>query len=130
MPTEIPEAPPAPVSTPEPSVPMPEPSAPAEEKFIDVDEAVLASLPPEIRQSVVDPLLTKAQTQFKERIAKEREAAGPFKQKAEALEKLIADPRFQKWYYEQQNPPKQTTPGQPKPAIAVEEWNAAYEKAA
>lgn len=123
---------PAPAPAPETaSAPAPEPQTPAEEKFYEVDESSLASLPPEVRKSVVDPLLTKVNTQFKERITKERESASQLKPKAEALEKLVNDPKFQKWYYEQQNPPPPPqAPGQPKPAIDPAEWGVAYERAA
>lgn len=127
---------PTPAPAPEPiTAPSPEPAAPAappEEKFIEVDEAVLATLPPEVRQSIVDPLLTKAQAQVRDRITKEREESKPFRQKADALEKLIQNPAFQKWYYEQQNPaPKAPpAPGEVKPAVSAEEWAHAYDKAA
>lgn len=108
-----------------------EPSAP-EEKYFDVDEATLASIPPEVRQSVVDPLITKITTQVKDRFSKVKEEATPFRTKAEALDKLIADPRFQKWYVDQQNPVAKpaTENGKPAPLISPEEWDQAYQKAA
>lgn len=126
----------APAPTPEPAPPVEQapaaPPAPApenqppEEKFLDLDDSSLAAVSPEIRQS----FLNQAETKARERINKEREAAAPHKAKAEALEKLVADPRFQKWYYEQQNPqPPKAPEGPAKPAISQEEWQAAYEKA-
>jgi hypothetical protein len=130
--TPAPEAAPAAPAAPAPAPAAP--AAPAEERYIDIDEATLASLPPELRQQVVDPLLTKLQSQVKDRITKEREGAKPFQKKAETLEKLIQQPWFQKAYYEAQNPQRpaaQPEPAAPAaPAISAQEWTAAYEKAA
>lgn len=122
---------PAPAEVPAPAPAVPETPA---EKYVDFDEADFSSLAPEVRKGVVDPLLTKVQMKVKERLEKERETFKPHQQKAEALEKLIAQPWFQKAYYEFQNPKAAPSPSEvptaPKPAVSADEWNRAYEQAA
>ena len=127
----------APVQT--PAAPAPEaPAAPAPEPSDDfkVDEAQLAALPPEIRQSVVDPLIDKFKGYTVERLKKEQDKVSKKYetevQKARALERLVDNPAFQRWYLEQQKGPSAAPApaGAPKPAVSNEEWAAAYEKAA
>lgn len=142
LPTAAPAPGPAPAApAPEPAAPAaPEaaPAAPAEERFLDLDEAELASLPPEIRKGVVDPLLTKLNGKAKEKILKERESFKAHQQKADVFDQLVKQPWFQQAYYQVQNPqrqvPQQPQPGQPQvpqvPGISAQEWNQAYEKAA
>lgn len=141
-PVETPIAPAAPASAPptapEPGPapsPSPEPSpAAAEERFVDIDEADLASLPPEVRKGVVDPLLTKFNSKAKEKFLKEREGLKGFQQKADVFDKLVQQPWFQQAYYQLQNPQKpqavQPQAPQPVPGIQPQEWNHAYERAA
>lgn len=148
-PVDMPQAPapaapaPAAPSAPEPAVqsaPQAAPAAPAEERVLDLDEAELASLPPEIRKGVVDPLLTKLNSKAREKLMKEREGATKFQQKADTFDQLVKQPWFQQAYYQMMNPqarqpqvPQQQQPQQQPqaqaPAITAQEWQQAYERA-
>src|SRR5258708_5795145 len=130
-----PEAPPpAPPMTPE--APAAEAPAPAAADEFKVDEAQLASLPPEIRQTVVDPLLDKFKGYTLERVKREQTSlAKKYEldlQKSKALEQLAQNPAFQKWYVDQQAIQRGVPPKVPGPSggITPEEWTNAYEQAA
>ena len=75
-----------------------------------VDESQFVSLTPEQR-AALDPVLNKWKETAKSYAQKEREAEGKkytdHVKKAAALEKLVADPRFVKWYQETNNPSNQ-----------------------
>ena len=92
-----------------------------------VDESQFVSLTPEQR-AALDPVLNKWKETAKSYAQKEREAEGKkytdHVKKAAALEKLVADPRFVKWYQETNNPQQ---PASPKSVASAEEWAQAYQ---
>lgn len=92
-----------------------------------VDESQFVSLTPEQR-AALDPVMTKWKESAKSYAQKEREAEGKkyadHVKKAAALENLIADPRFVKWYQETNNPQTQTAPAS---VASAEEWAQAYQ---
>ena len=92
-----------------------------------VDESQFVSLTPEQR-AALDPVLNKWKETAKSYAQKEREAEGKkytdHVKKAAALEKLVADPRFVKWYQETNNPQQPTSP---KSVASAEEWAQAYQ---
>lgn len=107
----------------------PEGAAPAPEADpFAVDETQFVSLSPEQR-AALDPVLNKWKESAKTYAQKEREAEGKkfdsHVKKAQALEKLISDPRFVKWYQETNNP--QPTAATPKSVASAEEWASAYQ---
>lgn len=136
-PAPAPAAPaPEPTAAPAPEVP----AAPAEERFFDLDEAELSSLPPDIRKGVVDPLISKLNGKAKEKFLKEREGFKSHQQKADVFDQLVKQPWFQQAYYQMNNPVRAQAPAQPQapaappqapaPNISAQEWNHAYEQAA
>jgi hypothetical protein len=92
-----------------------------------VDESQFVSLSPEQR-AALDPVLNKFRESAKTYAQKERETEGKkytsHIQKAQALEKLVADPRFVKWYQETNNPQQ---PATPQSVASAEEWAQAYQ---
>lgn len=143
--TPAPAAPAPAAPSPEPAAaPAPEaPAAPAaEERFFDLDENELASLPPDIRKGVVDPLISKLNGKAKEKFLKEREGFKSHQQKADVFDQLVKQPWFQQAYYQMTNPGRAQAPAQPQtqapaappqapaPGISAQEWNQAYEQAA
>jgi hypothetical protein len=92
-----------------------------------VDESQFVSLTPEQR-AALDPVMAKWKESAKSYAQKERESEGKkyteHVKKAQALEKLVADPRFVKWYQETNNP--QTTAA-PQSIASAEEWAQAYQ---
>ena len=92
-----------------------------------VDESQFVSLTPEQR-AALDPVLNKWKETAKSYAQKEREAEGKkytdHVKKAAALEKLVADPRFVKWYQETNNPQQTASP---KSVASAEEWAQAYQ---
>lgn len=99
-----------------------------------VDEAVLATLSPEQRQTF-DPLIgswkSKAQEQIKSQVESERrkyDGYDTYKQKAAALEQLANDPRFQQFWRQVTQP--QTQQQQNKMVANPEEWNSALQELA
>ena len=105
------------------------PQATGETDPFAVDESQFVSLTPEQR-SALDPVLSKWKESAKTYAQKEREAErGKYSdhvKKAQALEKLVADPRFVKWYNET-NSPQNPTNVAPKSVASAEEWAKAYE---
>lgn len=95
----------------------------------EVDESQFVSLSPEQR-AALDPVLTKFKESAKSYAQKEREAEGKkysdHVKKAQALEKLVSDPRFVKWYNETTNPQNQPQ-ASPKSVASAEEWAQAYQ---
>lgn len=93
-----------------------------------VDESQFVSLSPEQR-AALDPVLNKWKESAKSYAQKERESEGKkYKDhvtKAQALEKLVADPRFVKWYQETNNPQQPTAT--PQSVASAEEWAQAYQ---
>jgi hypothetical protein len=109
-------------------VSVPEPIAPAADADpFAVDESQFVSLSPEQR-AALDPVLSKFKESAKSYAQKEREAEGKkytdHVKKAQALEKLVGDPRFVKWYNETNNPQQ---PAAAKSIASAEEWAKAYE---
>lgn len=94
-----------------------------------VDESQFVSLSPEQR-AALDPVLTKFRESAKSYAQKERESEGKkyteHVKKSQALEKLVSDPRFVKWYNETNNPQNQTSVA-PKSVASAEEWANAYQ---
>ncbi len=92
-----------------------------------VDESQFVSLSPEQR-AALDPVLTKFKETAKTYAQREREAEGKkYKDhvtKAEALEKLVADPQFVEWYQKRTNPQATATP---QSVASAEEWAQAYQ---
>lgn len=92
-----------------------------------VDESQFVSLSPEQR-AALDPVLNKFRETAKTYARSEREAEGKkYKDhvtKAQALEKLVSDPRFVKWYQETNNPQTVATP---QSVASAEEWAQAYQ---
>jgi hypothetical protein len=92
-----------------------------------VDESQFVSLTPEQR-AALDPVLSKWKETAKTYAQKEREAEGKkysdHVKKAQALEKLVSDPRFVKWYQETNNP---STTATPQSVASAEEWAQAYQ---
>ena len=91
-----------------------------------VDESQFVSLSPEQR-AALDPVLTKFKESAKSYAQKERDSESKkytdHVKKSQALEKLVADPEFVKWYQGRQAP-QQTAP---KTVASAEEWAKAYE---
>lgn len=67
-----------------------------------VDESQFVSLTPEQR-AALDPVLSKWKETAKSTLEKERSSFKPHLDKAKALDQLVRDPRFVKWYQDQQN---------------------------
>lgn len=92
-----------------------------------VDESQFVSLTPEQR-AALDPVMAKWKESAKSYAQKEREAEGKkytdHVKKAQALEKLVSDPRFVKWYQETNNPQVQSAP---QSVASAEEWAQAYQ---
>jgi hypothetical protein len=118
-----PDAAPTDVST---ETPTTAPAASEADPFA-VDESQFVSLSPEQR-AALDPVLNKWKESAKSYAQKERESEGKkytsHIKKAEALEKLVADPRFVKWYNETNNPQKTDAP---KSVASADEWAQAYQ---
>jgi len=96
-----------------------------------VDETAFVSLSPEQR-AALDPVLSKWKDSAKSYAKSEREAEGKkyadHVKKAQALEKLVSEPRFVKWYQETYNPQVGSGDGAaPKSVASAEEWAKAYE---
>ena len=91
-----------------------------------VDESQFVSLSPEQR-AALDPVLSKFKESAKSYAQKERDSESKkytdHVKKSQALEKLVADPEFVKWYQGRQAP-QQTAP---KTVASAEEWAKAYE---
>lgn len=94
----------------------------------EVDESQFVSLTPEQR-AALDPVLDKWKTTAKTTVEKAREAERktfePHVKKSQALENLIRDPEFVKWYQGRQRPPGQA----PAPAAVAspQEWAEAVQ---
>ena len=92
-----------------------------------VDESQFVSLTPEQR-AALDPVLNKFRESARTYAQKEREAEGKkyseHVRKSQALEKLVSDPRFVKWYQDTNNP---QTSQAPQSVASAEEWAQAYQ---
>lgn len=119
MTNEILEAPPeTPVEPPQ------EPAAPAENDPFAVDEAQFVSLSPEQR-AALDPVLSKWKDSAKATLEKERGTYKPHLEKSKALDQLVKDPRFVKWYQDLQaatRTPLQPQGAAPNQVASAEEW--------
>jgi hypothetical protein len=95
-----------------------------------VDESQFVSLTPEQRASL-DPVLSKwketAQARIKESIEKEKKQYEPHLQRSQALEKLVKDPRFVKWYHETNNPTDAKVQTTPRTVASAAEWAEALQ---
>lgn len=97
-----------------------------------MDEATLAALSPEGR-TAVEPILQTWKKSAMETLTKERTSSGELSEKAKALDTLVKDPKFVKWYQDQMNPQPQRAPvdNTPKePLIRPEDWADALQKMA
>lgn len=92
-----------------------------------VDESQFVSLTPEQR-AALDPVLSKWKESAKTYAQRERESEGKkytdHVKKAQALDKLVSDQRFVKWYQETNNPQQASAP---KAVASAEEWAQAYQ---
>lgn len=138
MPVDTPAAPAAPAApAPAPVAPAPAPAAPAAPSASagpapsggsDYD---LSSIPEQFRPHV-EPVIKKATEKYQSELSKQQEAVKAFQDKSMALDRLLADQDFQRWYMDKTNPqarqPQQ--PAQPEqPVVSPEEWQSAYDKA-
>jgi hypothetical protein len=97
----------------------------------EVDESSFVSLTPEQR-AALDPVLSKwkesaktyAQTTAQKERAEEAKKYTDHVKKAAALDKLVTDQRFVKWYQETNNPQGGAAP---KTVASAEEWAQAYQ---
>lgn len=124
-----------PVATPEPSAP----AAVAADPF-SLDETSLASLSPEQR-AALDPVFeqwrTKAKTEIEKNGKTYEEKYKPHMEKAQALDELVKDPRFQGWWRSvQQNAAAQNPSGaavaqsaKPQDFATEQEWQQAWSDA-
>lgn len=92
-----------------------------------VDESQFVSLTPEQR-AALDPVLSKWKETAKTYAKTERESEGKkyseHVKKAQALDRLVSDQKFVKWYNETNNPQNQVAP---KSVASAEEWASAYQ---
>jgi hypothetical protein len=92
-----------------------------------VDESQFVSLTPEQR-AALDPVLNKFRESAKTYAQKERESEGKkyseHVKKAQALDRLVTDQRFVKWYQDTNNPQQTAAP---KSVASAEEWAQAYQ---
>lgn len=119
-------------STPQTQVQEPDPFALDESKFI--------SLTPEQRASL-DPVLqewkTKAKAEIDSRTKSYEEKYKPHMEKAQALDELVKDPRFQGWWTNIQKQAIQANPGgaqataqaKPQDFATEQEWQEAWQNA-
>lgn len=117
-----------------------EPSAPVSVDPFNLDEAKLASLSPEQRASL-DPVFDEWKNKAKAELEKSgktyEEKYKPHREKADALDQLVKDPRFQQWWNSvqqtavQQNPAGATAAGSTKPQdfATEQEWQEAWANA-
>ena len=98
-----------------------------------VDEAVLATLSPESR-TAVEPLMQGWRKTATETLSKERESGKSHQEKAQALDRLVQDPRFVSWYNQEVNgikpAVKTDVPQERKPIVTPQEWTDALTSAA
>lgn len=120
----------APAPSPVPAPPAPGPAAPVPAPSAPPADFDLSALPEQIRPHV-EPIFKQTVERYKGEISKREEAAKAFQEKAGALDRLLSDSDFQRWWIDRQNP-KPTSAQEPAPVvegIGPEEFQAAYEKA-
>jgi len=125
----------APEATPAPAAP-----APASTDPFSVDEAKFASLSPEQRAQIA-PVFEEWKSRAKAEIEKTgktyEEKYRPQSEKAQALEELVRDPRFQQWWRTVQQNAIQQNPGavgaaetaKPQDFASEHEWQEAWANA-
>lgn len=88
-------------------------AAPVTTDPFTVDEAVMATLSPESR-TAAEGLLNDWKSKATKHLEETSKKYEPIQKKAEGLDRLAADPKFQAWYREQMNPTPVRTAPQPK----------------
>lgn len=103
--------------------PAPAP-APVDNDPFAVDEAQFASLSPEQR-AALDPVMSKWRDTARQALEKEKKTYEPHMKRSQALEGLVKDPRFVKWYQETTQGNKGQETKAPAQVASPEEWSAA-----
>jgi hypothetical protein len=126
-----------PIATTEPAA---TPAAPVSSDPFSLDEARLASLSPEQR-AALDPVFeewkAKARTELEKSGKTYEEKYKPHLEKAQALDSLVKDPRFQQWWNSVQQSAAQVNPAgaqassqaRPQDFATEQEWQEAWANA-
>lgn len=122
----------APAEAPAASSPAPaETTAPAAAPAAGGSDFDLSGIPEQVRPTV-EPVFKQFTEKHQKELTQYKESMKPHQDKAEALDKLLQEPWFQKAWYDSrspQQPAAQTPPEARPPIVSPEEWQTAYDKA-